>query len=86
MFLVWVLAALAEDRWTTEDIQAVRWPDSQVVTVKVAANKKVEVLVVDGTLARVRDGADFGWVDVSKLTTTPPPTPESANNEGEATP
>lgn len=75
MFLIWVLCALAEDRWATEEVQGVRWPDSAAVTVKLAANDRVEVLVVEGEKARVRKGADFGWVDVAKLTTTEPAKP-----------
>ena len=81
MFLIGILCALAEDRWATEDVQGHRWPDSTVVTVKLSANEQVEVLVVDGPLARVRKGADFGWVEVSKLATTAPAKPPPVDGD-----
>ncbi len=75
MFLLCILAALAETRWTTEAVEGVRWLDSSVVTLKLDANAEVELLAVDGEKARVVANATFGWIDAAKLTDVAPPKP-----------
>ncbi len=75
MFLLCILTALAETRWTTEPVEGVRWLDSSVVTLKLETNAEVELLAVEGTKARVVANATFGWIDAAKLTDVAPPPP-----------
>ncbi|HND34747.1 MAG TPA: hypothetical protein PLA94_32310 [Myxococcota bacterium] len=75
MFLLCILTALAETRWTTEAVEGVRWLDSTTVTLKLEANAEVELLAVEGGKARVVADAKFGWIDAAKLTDVAPPKP-----------
>lgn len=74
--------AFAETRWATADTEAVRWPDSTTVTLKLADDDEVEVLATEGDKVRVRKGADFGWVPANSLSTeAPPKAPEGQPND-----
>ena len=66
----------AETLYASAPVEGVRWPDASAVTVKLAPGDEVEVLVRDGALARVRKGANFGWVAAASLTAEKPVVPE----------
>ncbi len=59
--------AHAEDAWLLADVELLRWSDAAYVSAKLDQGAKVEVLVRDATVARVRQGGDFGWVALSQL-------------------
>ena len=71
----------AENRWAVSEVEGVRWigggPAADRVTVRLSPNDEVEVLAIEGDRARVRKGADFGWVPLSALTEAAPLKPES---------
>lgn len=58
--------------FTTEAVELKRFPDAVVSLTTLDPGAKVEVMLVDGPLARVRRGVDMGWVPVGKLGATPP--------------
>ena len=62
--------AAAEDAWLLADVELLRWSDAVNVSTKLEQGAQVEVLVRDAKLARVRQGADFGWVQLSLLSAT----------------
>ncbi len=75
MLLLLCSLALAEDAWTTQELDLVRWPgasDDNPVVDHVAAQARVEVVYRDGERVRVRSGGDFGWCDAASLTDTSP--------------
>ena len=75
MLLVLVGVALAAPRWVAEPVSATRWPDVTVTTIELRAGDEVELVLTDGAKARVRKGADFGWVNAAALVATPPQAP-----------
>ncbi len=72
--------AAAESRWAVAEAEGVRWtgggPAADLVTIRLSPNDEVEVLAIEGDRARVRKGADFGWVPLSALTEVAPPKPD----------
>lgn len=75
-WICWVAAALAEDLWTTGEVVAKRWADGAQTTVTLAPETKVEVVLRDRDLVRVRYNQDFGWVPAALLTNVAPAKPE----------
>ena len=61
-----------EERYATAAVDLLRWPDGEVVSTALKEGDKVEIVVDDGALVRVRRGANFGWVRASALSTTAP--------------
>ena len=88
MLLLLASLCFAETLYASAPAEGVRWPDATAVTVTLAVGDEVEVLVHDGALARVRKGANFGWVASSSLSTTKPIVPEAdaASLPGEGLP
>ncbi|MCP4807475.1 MAG: hypothetical protein GY913_17915 [Proteobacteria bacterium] len=78
MFLALLTLASADDNWTTEAAELLRWPgevtDNPIV-VSVEPGTQVEVLFVDGERVRVRLDSNLGWVDASALTAEAPDQP-----------
>lgn len=71
VLLAWLVSfAHAEDAWIVSHVDLLRWPDKEHVTVSLDKGEKVEVLVRDASVARVRRGTDFGWVDLGLLSAT----------------
>ncbi len=69
-FVAWFVASVhAEDAWIVTQVDALRWPDAAAVTITLEKGDKVEVIVRDAKVARVRKGSDFGWVDLGLLST-----------------
>ena len=62
--------------WATEPLKPVRWPGSTVTVTDVELNERVEVVLVDGDMVRIRKNLDFGWVPTSGLTAIDPITAE----------
>ena len=58
--------------WATEPLKPVRWPGSTVTVTDIELNERVEVVLVDGDLVRIRKNLDFGWVPASALTAADP--------------
>ena len=84
MLLLLSSLALAEDAWTVEAVDLVRWPgvsDDNPVVDQVRPDEKVEVLFRDGERVRVRTGGDFGWCDAAQLTDVSP-APETGLLDG----
>lgn len=76
----WIGGAWAESRWATAAAEGARWPGGgagAAVTLRLEPGEEVELLAMEGDLARVRKGADFGWVPASALTEVAPPKPEA---------
>ncbi len=63
-------SAHAEDAWLLADVELLRWSDATHVSAKLDRGAQVEVLVRDAKLARVRQGGDFGWVQLALLSAT----------------
>ena len=61
-----------EERYATAAVDLARWPGSDVISTALKAGDKVEIVVDDGDLVRVRRGAEFGWVKASALSDTAP--------------
>ena len=61
--------------WATEAMTMKRFMDADVQSGSLSQGDQVEVLIIDGTLARVRKEVVFGWVPVDKLTTDEPAAP-----------
>ncbi len=84
LLLTLLSAALAEDAWTTAEVELIRWPaevgvvGNPVVTTLVEATK-VEVVFRKEAQVRVRKGGDFGWVPAETLSTEPPTEPADGN-------
>ena len=78
MFLALLTLAAAEDNWTTQSAEMVRWPgaaEGNPVVTTLDEGAKVEVLFRDGERVRVRANADLGWVDAAALTIESPQVP-----------
>jgi hypothetical protein len=58
--------------WATESLKPLRWPGSTVTVTEVAQDERVEVVLVDGGLVRIRKNLDFGWVPAASLTASDP--------------
>ena len=58
--------------WTTESVGLKRFADADGVLVTFDAGEKLEVVVKDGDVLRVRRGTDFGWVPADKVTEEAP--------------
>jgi hypothetical protein len=66
-------ADVARTFYTTAAVDLTRFPDTpEVITRSVAAAEAVTLVVLDGNVARVRVGTDFGWVDFDSLSALPP--------------
>ena len=71
-------AALAQDLregstvFTTEAVDLLRFPDAALTLTTLEPGAKLEILLVDGALVRVRKGVDIGWLPVAKVSATPP--------------
>lgn len=70
LFLSVLTAAHAEDAWLLADVDLRRWSDAAHISATLQRGAQVEVLVRDAKLARVRQGGDFGWVELSLLSAT----------------
>jgi len=71
--LLLLTVAFAEDAWLTSDADLVRWPDGEPIVVKsLVEGAKVEIVMEDEVLVRVRSGIDFGWIPASMLTEEKP--------------
>ena len=78
MSILFVLVSLARgaeptEAWTTREVPLHRWNDGAIVVATLEPSARVEVLVADGTLTRVRRGVDFGWIPSDAITTEAPP-------------
>lgn len=51
---------------------ALRWPGQEASSFVVSEGDRLEVVVRQGELIRVRRGTDFGWVAAGTVTDTPP--------------
>jgi len=78
VFLFLLQLAVAEDNWVATESAMKRWPDAEIVTGSLAVGDKVEVVLRDSKLVRVRRGSDFGWVSPEVLS----PTEVAAPGEG----
>ena len=60
---------------TTLEYRWAAWPrrfaDGDTVTVSLAANTEVTLVVADGDQYRVRRGSDFGWLQAEQVTQVP---------------
>lgn len=66
-------ADVARTFYTTAAVDLARFPDNaEVVTRSVASGEAVTLVVLDGDIARVRVGTDFGWVAFASLSALPP--------------
>ncbi len=75
MLLLLTSLAMAEDAWTTQEVDLVRWPgatDDNPVVDHVGLDEKVEIVFRDGERVRVRTGGYFGWCDAAALTDVSP--------------
>jgi len=77
MLLIAMLTAVhAEDAWTTREVELLRWPESVLeappVTATAAEGDKLEIVLEDGAVVRVKKGTDFGWVPSDALTKDAP--------------
>lgn len=78
LLLAWLVSfARAEDAWIVSNVELLRWPDKAHVTVSLEKGEKVEIMVRDAKIARVRRGTDFGWVDLGLLSATAVEAPPS---------
>ena len=64
--------AHAEDAWLARDAELLRWPDAKQISASFDEGTKVEVVVRDEALVRVRVGADFGWLPPDALLSEDP--------------
>ncbi|HJN78290.1 MAG TPA: hypothetical protein QGF58_30535 [Myxococcota bacterium] len=70
MWMTLIALCLAEDAWTTEEAELLRWPgaaEDNPIVATVASEVKVEVLFREDERVRIRSGQDFGWVDATAL-------------------
>lgn len=75
--LLFPIPALAETGWATTAADALRWPDTTIVSLSVKPGDEVEVLVHDGDKVRVRKATDFGWLPASAVSATKPADPSA---------
>lgn len=61
--------------YTAEAVTLVRWLGDDATSASVDAGRRIEVVLEDGDMVRVRSGTDFGWVSRDKLTTEAPEQP-----------
>ena len=61
----------ATTMWTTAPVELRRFADGDTVTVSLAANTEVTLVVADGDQYRVRRGSDFGWLQAEQVTQVP---------------
>jgi hypothetical protein len=59
--------ASAEKAWALEDVEALRWPDAQQVSLVLEPGDEVTVVYRDEAMVRVRKGSEFGWVSAALL-------------------
>jgi len=67
--------ALPQYVWTTEAVSLTRWQGDDTTAASVDAGSKIQVVLEDGDMIRVRSGTDFGWISRDKLTTQEPTAP-----------
>jgi hypothetical protein len=65
-------SALAEDAWTTQGADALRWPDAEKISLVLEAGDQVTVVYRADGMVRVRKGGEFGWVPEDTLTDADP--------------
>lgn len=51
---------------------ALRWPGQELASFQVSVGDRLEVVLRQDDLIRVRRGTDFGWVSPSAVSDTPP--------------
>ena len=61
--------------YTTEAVTLVRWLGGDAPSAELDAGRRIEVVLEDGDMVRVRSGTDFGWVSRDKLTAEAPEQP-----------
>ena len=61
--------------YTTEAVTLLRWLGNDTPAAQVDAGRRIEVIVEDGDMVRVRSGTDFGWINRDKLTVDAPEQP-----------
>lgn len=61
--------------YTVESVTLARWQGEDASSATVDAGRRIEVVLEDGDMVRVRSGTDFGWVSRDKLTTEAPEQP-----------
>lgn len=59
-------------RWVVAETPSKRFPGEAIPGPTFTANEQVDVILVDGGAARVRDGDKYGWVPVASLTDQAP--------------
>ncbi len=64
--------AMAENAWLTREVEALRWPDAENVTVKLDSGDQVTVIYRLDDLVRVRKDDRHGWVPQDALSLTNP--------------
>ncbi len=72
----------AEARWLTAKTTSKRFPGEAVDGPAFEQGERVEVIVADGSLVRVRQGDRYGWVPESVLTIEAPAAPPPAPGAG----
>jgi hypothetical protein len=68
-------SALPAYVYTTEAVTLARWQGSDTASAQLDAGRRIEVVLEDGDMVRVRSGTDFGWVSRDKLTAEAPEQP-----------
>lgn len=58
--------------WSVEAVDLQRFSDAEVKVGALSPGDRVEVLIIDGPLARVRKEVTFGWVPLDKLSAEEP--------------
>jgi len=77
-------AEAPSNAWATDSVDMQRFAGADTKVGTLSSGDKVEVLVIDGDLARVRKEVIFGWVPLDKLSTDEPTAEEMLG--GDATP
>ena len=68
-------ASLPAYVYTTQAVTLLRWLGNDTPSGQVDAGRRIEVIVEDGDMVRVRSGTDFGWVSRALLTVDAPEQP-----------
>lgn len=88
--------AIADEAWTTEDVELQRWPagvEGSVVTRALDSGSQVQIVTEQGDQVRVYTSGSFGWISKALLSEEPPapteaedadaPADEAAEDEGD---
>jgi len=77
----------AEDAWATRDVELQRWPETVIeappITAEAAAGDKLEIVLEDGDIVRVKKDGDFGWVPADALSKDAPEDEEATDAPAE---